>query len=242
METAIIIGASTGIGRAAALALSETCTGIAITSLKHTAELMSLKSRIEANGCKCICMSGDAGDMNFIQSFIKQAADSFNGHIDLLLNNAGISYVGLLTDMTIYDFDNIMRTNVYSVFNACNQVVPYMVHEKHGKIINVSSVWGNVGASCEVAYSASKGAVGAFTKALAKELAPSGICVNAIAFGAIDTAMNSHLLPDERIALEEEIPAGRMGTADEAAEFICRLAECGDYLNGQVISFDGAWQ
>ena len=164
------------------------------------------------------------------------------GHIDLLVNNAGISYVGLLTDMTIKDFDRTMKSNIYSVFNSCNRVVPYMVRAHKGHIINVSSVWGCCGASCEVAYSASKGAVNSFSKALGKELAPSGIAVNAIAFGAVDTTMNGHLSPDERQMLEDEIPAGRMATPQEAAEFICRIAGCGNYLNGQVITFDGAWQ
>ena len=158
------------------------------------------------------------------------------------MNNAGISYVGLLTDMTIKDFDRTMKSNIYSVFNSCNRVVPYMVRAHKGHIINVSSVWGCCGASCEVAYSASKGAVNSFSKALGKELAPSGIAVNAIAFGAVDTTMNGHLSPDERQMLEDEIPAGRMATPQEAAEFICRIAGCGNYLNGQVITFDGAWQ
>lgn len=241
MKSAVIIGASTGIGRAAATMLADSYTHIAITSFRHKDELFSLRDELTARGCVCICEAGDAGDYNFIESFVLLAADIFGGHIDLLVNNAGISYVGLLTDMTRYDFDRTMKSNVYSVFNACHAVVPYMVHAKSGHIINISSVWGNVGASCEVAYSASKGAVNAFSRALAKELAPSGINVNAIAFGAIDTTMNSHLSAEEKSSLEEEIPAGRMATAEEAAEFICKVADCGAYLNGQVLSFDGAW-
>ena len=117
-----------------------------------------------------------------------------------------------------------------------------MVHAHKGRIINISSVWGNVGASCEVAYSATKGAVNAFTKALAKELAPSDIAVNAIAFGAIDTTMNGHLSLEEKIALEEEIPFGRMATEKEAADFIVTAANAGSYLTGQVLTFDGGWQ
>lgn len=144
--------------------------------------------------------------------------------------------------MTAQDFDRTMKSNVYSVFNSCRLVVPHMIQHHKGHIINISSVWGNVGASCEVAYSASKGAVNSFSKALGKELAPSGITVNAIAFGAIDTSMNGHLSPEERQMLEDEIPAGRMAKPSEAADFIVHIAECGEYLNGQVITFDGAWQ
>lgn len=242
MDTAIVIGASTGIGRATALALADAYNNIAITSFRHTDELMSLQHELESKGCHCLAMCGDAGDMEFMKTFIHRVSDTFGNDIRLLVNNAGISYVGLLTDMSSEDFDRTMKSNIYSVFNSCNLVVPYMVHSHRGRIINISSVWGSVGASCEVAYSASKGAVNAFSKALGKELAPSGISVNAIAFGAINTTMNGHLSPDEKQMLEDEIPAGRMASAEEAAAFITHIAECGDYLNGQVITYDGAWQ
>lgn len=242
MDTAIIIGASTGIGRATALKLSDTYKKIAITSFRHSDELMSLRDEILANGADCLAMCGDSGNMDFMGEFIQNVTDKFGSNIELLVNNAGISYVGLLTDMTAADFDRTMKSNIYSVFNSCNRVVPHMVHAHHGHIINISSVWGNCGASCEVAYSASKGAVNSFSRALGKELAPSGITVNAIAFGAVDTSMNGHLSPDERQILEDEIPAGRMATVQEAADFIRRIADCGEYLNGQVITFDGAWQ
>ena len=116
-----------------------------------------------------------------------------------------------------------------------------MVRQKSGRIVNISSVWGLAGASCEAAYSATKGAVNAFTKALAKELAPSGISVNAIAFGAVDTRMNSFLSEEDRAALEEEIPFGRMATADEAALTIVKLLEMPEYLTGEVIKVDGGW-
>lgn len=242
MNTAIIIGASTGIGRATALALSGTYNNIAITSFRHPDDLMTLQKELTANGCNCLAMCGDAGDMDFMQEFISQVVDKFGSDIRLLVNNAGISHVGLLSDMSAADFDRTMKSNIYSVFNSCRQVVPYMVHAHKGCIINISSVWGSTGASCEVAYSASKGAVNAFSRALGKELAPSGINVNSIAFGAIDTTMNGHLSQDERQMLEDEIPAGRMATVTEAAAFIVHIAACDNYLNGQVITFDGAWQ
>jgi 3-oxoacyl-[acyl-carrier protein] reductase len=186
--------------------------------------------------------NGDAGDYEFIADFVSHVVDRFGENIDLLVNNAGISYVGLLTDMDINDWNHIINTNTTSVFNSCRHVVPYMVKQQSGHIINISSVWGNVGASCEVAYSASKGAINSFTKALAKELAPSHISVNAIAFGAIDTDMNSHLSEEEKASLEYEIPYGRMATPEEAARFILHTADAGDYLTGQILTFDGAWQ
>jgi len=242
LSTAIITGASRGIGRELALHLADCYDNIAITSYRHTDKLHEVAALIEKKGCKCYADSGDAGNYDFISHFISHTAEAFGDHIDLLVNNAGISYVGLITDMTDKDFDTIMKTNIYSVFHTCNRVVPYMVRQKSGKILNISSVWGNTGASCEVAYSASKGAVNAFTKALAKELAPSGICVNAIAYGAIDTEMNQHLSAEDRQLLINEIPAGKMATATEAAIFAAHICQASSYLNGQIITFDGAWQ
>ncbi len=241
-NTAIIIGASTGIGAGTATKLSEKYSNIAITSFHHPDELIKVHDEIITNGASCYMECGDAGDYHFIKGFIQNVVKHFGDNISLLINNTGISYVGLLTDMDISDWENIMATNVTSVFNSCRHVVPYMVQHKSGKIINISSVWGNVGASCEVAYSASKGAVNAFTKALAKELAPSHISVNAIAFGAIDTSMNSHLSPDEKSSLEDEIPFGRMASVFEAADFIMNVIESNEYLTGQVLTYDGGWQ
>ncbi len=242
MSTAIITGASRGIGRELALQLTDYYDNIAITSYKNAEKLQEVADLIEGKGNKCYAESGDAGSYDFIENFITHTVKLFGEKIDLLINNAGISYVGLLTDMTYRDFDNIMKTNIYSVFNTCNRIVPYMVRQKSGKILNISSVWGNTGASCEVAYSASKGAVNSFTKALAKELAPSGIGVNAIAFGAIDTEMNNHLSDEEKKLLIEEIPAGKLATAAEAASFAIHICQASSYLNGQIISYDGAWQ
>ena len=163
------------------------------------------------------------------------------GGVDILINNAGISYVGLLTDMTANDWNRIVSTNLSSVFNCCHQAIPHMVHQKEGKIVNISSVWGCIGASCEVAYSATKGGVNSFTMALAKELAPSNIQVNAIACGAIDTSMNSFLSPDEKTALIDEIPSGRLGTTKEVADFVFEICHNNSYLTGQVIRLDGGW-
>lgn len=242
MKTAIVTGASTGIGRETAIALAGSYENIAITSFRHVTELDALKTLLEQRGTHCYMEAGDAGDFHFISGFFSHITEHFGTSIDLLVNNAAISYVGLLTDMTPEDWDTLMRTNATSVFNTCHEAVPYMVKQKSGRIINISSVWGTRGASCEVAYSASKGAVNAFTKALAKELAPSGIAVNAVAFGAIDTTMNDHLSPEEKQLLADEIPAGRMATAKEAADFIVSVCRTEPYLTGQILTFDGGWQ
>ncbi len=143
--------------------------------------------------------------------------------------------------MKTEDWDRIIRTNLTSVFNLSKLAIPDMVARKYGKIINISSVWGNVGAACEVAYSATKGGINAFTKALAKELAPSNIQVNAVACGAIDTEMNQFLEEEELIALVEEIPTGRLGKAEEVADLVYHLGYKNSYLTGQVIGLDGGW-
>lgn len=161
--------------------------------------------------------------------------------LDILVNNAGISIVGLLSDMTLEEWNRVMATNLTSMFLGCKYVIPGMVRSQKGKIINISSVWGNVGASMEVAYSASKGGVNLLTKALAKELAPSHIAVNAIACGVIDTDMNACFSEEEKEELIREIPADRMGEAYEVAELVAQLVDSTDYLTGQIITLDGGW-
>lgn len=161
---------------------------------------------------------------------------------DILVNNAGKSHYGMLADVSEEEWDDIMAINLKGTF-MCSQIfMPYMVSQRYGRIINVSSVWGISGASCEVAYSASKGGVNAFTKALAKELAPSGVTVNAVAPGAVNTNMLSNLQEDEVRMLEDEIPAGRLATPNEISSLIYFLAlpESG-YITGQIISPNGGW-
>ena len=183
---------------------------------------------------------GDVGDYAFVKTMVDATLEAF-GAIDVLINNAGISYIGLLTDMSIEDWNRIVATNLTSVFSTCRCVVPSMVHNKRGRIINISSVWGNVGASCEVAYSARKGGINSFTRALGKELAPSQITVNAIACGVIDTDMNRCFSEEERAELIAEIPAERMGRPEEVAELALSIASGHAYLNGQIITLDGGW-
>jgi 3-oxoacyl-[acyl-carrier protein] reductase len=241
MNTAIITGASHGIGSAIVKKLSSEFEYIAVCARNTDNALSNLSREFQTlNNTKLQCFSGDVSDFNFVRDMVETVYQT-TGKIDLLVNNAGISRVGLLTDMTYDEWSEIININLGSVFNTCHAVIPHMVHEKSGRIINISSVWGSVGASCEVAYSAAKGGINSFTKALAKELAPSNICVNAIAFGAIDTRMNSQLNANERNALENEIPFGRMATVDEAAEFVKNIINSPMYYTGDVIKFDGGW-
>lgn len=239
-KTILITGASSGIGQAAALAFAASGNRLVLVSRKNKKGLQQTAKKAMANGAEVLALLADVSDYDACKALVSQATERF-GAIDLLINDAGVSHIGLFQDMTPSEWQRVMNVNIGSVMNLCHLVIPSMVHRHQGRIINISSVWGNVGASCEVAYSASKGAVNSFTKALAKELAPSGIQVNAIAFGAIETPMNAWLSEEEAQALADEIPAGREGTKEEAARMICMVADAPDYLTGQILTMDGGW-
>ncbi len=240
-KTVLITGASRGIGKETAEVFAKNGFNLALICRKNADKMNEHAAALtKAYGVNIYCYAGDAGDHSFIKA-VKDDLAVKSALPEIIINNAGISIVGLITDLTPEKWAEVINTNLTSVYNTCNIFVPGMVSSKSGRIINISSIWGNVGASCEVAYSASKGGVNSFTRALAKELAPSGISVNAVSFGAIDTEMNSHLSPAEKAAFEEEIPAGRMGTPKEAAEFIYHAATAPAYMTGQIICFDGAF-
>ena len=241
-KVAFITGASRGIGRAIAEEFARHGYCLAINCKNSGEALLSYAEEL-ANRyhVTCLPLFGDAGEEPFIiEAF--QAIDHKFGRIDVLVNNAGISKIGLLADLSLREWNQILQTNLTSLFCCCKHAIPRMLRSQSGSILNISSVWGTVGASCEVAYSASKGGVNAFTKALAKELAPSHISVNAIAFGVIDTQMNQCFTPEERSQLMEEIPAGRLGAPLEAAQLALTLVEAPSYLTGQVVAMDGGWQ
>ena len=241
-KVAFITGASRGIGRAIAEEFARHGYCLAINCKNSGEALLSYAEEL-ANRyhVTCLPLFGDAGEEPFIiEAF--QAIDHKFGRIDVLVNNAGISKIGLLADLSLREWNQILQTNLTSLFCCCKHAIPRMLRSQSGSILNISSVWGTVGASCEVAYSASKGGVNAFTKALAKELAPSHISVDAIAFGVIDTQMNQCFTPEERSQLMEEIPAGRFGAPLEAAQLALTLVEAPSYLTGQVVAMDGGWQ
>ena len=239
-QTVVITGASRGIGKETALRFAKEHWNVVINSSKSIEALNEVKDEILSYGADCLAMAGDVRDSGFVHELIARSLERFSG-IDVLVNNAGISYVGLLSDMSVEEWNRILNTNLSSVFYGCKEVIPSMVSQKSGKIINVSSVWGEVGASCEVAYSATKGGIISLTKALAKELAPSNIQVNAVSFGAIDTSMNACFSKEELEELANEIPAGRLGSSEEAGDFIYQIATMNSYVTGQVFRMDGAW-
>lgn len=239
IKTALITGASRGIGKAIALRLAEEGFRLVICARKE-APLLETRKELLALGAPCLAVTADVSDPASCRKLFDEARAVF-GSVDVLVNNAGISHIGLLQDMTDEEWNTLISTNLSSVFYCCRLAVPAMVAARSGKILNISSVWGNAGASCEAAYSASKGGVNALTKALAKELAPSGIQVNALACGAIDTDMNQFLSEAEKAGLLSEIPAGRLGAVKEAAEMAWRLLSAPDYLTGQIVTMDGGW-
>ena len=237
----LITGASRGIGAAIAHRFAKEGFSLIITCSKSADELFALKQSLEELYHVTVLASvGNIGDSAYVCRLFDEIKDLFGG-VDVVINNAGISHIGLLTDTTFEKWNSLIQTNLTAAFYTSKLSIPYMLSKHAGKIINISSVWGTVGASCEVAYSASKGGLNAFTKALAKELAPSNIQVNAIACGCIDTAMNQCFSTEERASLEEEIPAGRFGTPEEVAELTYSLASNHNYLTGQVITLDGGW-
>lgn len=236
-KKALVTGASRGIGAATAEMLAQEGYDLYLVCKQSEDKIKKIKNDLVSQyhiSCEAFCC--DVSDFEQVKTLYGKT-----GNVDVLINNAAISHVGLLTDMSVKQWHQIMGTNLDALFYTCKMWVPGMVHKKSGKIINVSSVWGRVGASMEVAYSATKGGTDSFTKALAKELAPSKIQVNAVAFGVIDTEMNACFTQEEKVALTEEIPADRMGTITEAAQMIKQVLNAPSYLTGQVITMDGGF-
>ena len=234
---ALVTGASRGIGAAVAERLAAQGYHLYLTCLHSADRLSELADKLSSRyGVGCVPVTADMGDPEDVARLFAHIQS-----LDVLINNAGVSYVGLLQDMSVADWQRVMRTNLDSVFYTCRHAVPLMLQKHSGRIINISSVWGSVGASAEVAYSASKGGVNAFTRALAKELAPSGIPVNAIACGVIDTDMNRCFSAEELEALRTEIPADRVGLPSEVADTVLSLLHAPAYLTGQIVTLDGGW-
>lgn len=236
-KTALITGASRGIGKAIAKEFAIQGYDLYLTCISSIEQLKDYAHELEqTHGIRCLAIQADMGCYEDVANVFEQIPA-----LDVLVNNAGISYVGLLSDMTPEEWHKVMHTNLDACFYTSKLAIPLMLQNHSGHIINISSVWGNVGASMEVAYSASKGGVNTFTKALAKELAPSNIQVNAIACGLIDTDMNKCFTPEDLEAVTAEIPADRMGNPEEIAKLAYQLATAPTYLTGQIITIDGGW-
>ena len=239
-KTVLVTGSSRGIGRACALTFARAGYHVLLNCRASLGLLEETEQEILSLGGTCTKLPADVSRPDAVREMFRTIAAQ-QAEPDVLVNNAGAAYFGLLTDMSDEDWDHIIGTDLSSVFYCCRAAIPHMVSQKQGKIINISSMWGTSGASCEAAYSAAKAGVHGLTKALAKELAPSNIQVNAVACGAIDTEMNARLSTEERHALEEEIPAGRFGTTQEIADLVLSLAQSPSYLTGQVIGIDGGF-
>jgi len=225
----LVTGSSRGIGLAIARKFSEEGHRVVVNGRND-----EILTNIACIHPKLIPIAADISDYKQVERLFAEMS------IDVLVNNAGIAYNGLFQDMNPKEWNELLAVNLNGVLNCSRLAVPDMIKKKRGVIINISSVWGKTGASCEAVYSMTKGGINAFTKALAKELAPSGIRVNAIACGVIGTKMNEFLNEEEKNELIAEIPAGRIGKAEEVAELTAFLAsDKAEYINGQIITIDG---
>ncbi|MCR4687644.1 MAG: SDR family oxidoreductase [Lachnospiraceae bacterium] len=238
MSWVLLTGASGDIGRAIALKLAREGYNLILTCFSNSAAATDLIFRISAEvpTCQYTVIKCDLSDYQAVSERLA------NFDIDIIVHAAGISHIGLIQDMTPDEWNRIISVNLTSCFNLSKAFLPKMIAKGNGRLLFISSIWGNEGASMEVAYSASKSGLNGFVKALAKEVAPSGISVNAIAPGLIDTKMNNHLSKDELNNLYEEIPMGRAGTTSEVAELTYHIISSPSYLTGQIITMDGGWQ
>lgn len=237
MKQAFVSGASRGIGRAIAISLADAGFEVGFCYRSREAEASSLMDELNKK------TKGYAFrfDLECVAEIPKLADEvlSVLPNLSVLVNNAGISSYGVFQDVDFAEFDRVLSVDFKSVFFLTQYLLPPMLSAKKGSIVNVSSIWGQTGASCEVLYSACKSAVNGFTKALAKELAPSGISVNAVAPGVVDTDMMKTFSEDDRALVCEEIPCGRFASSEEIASLVCYLAQNPGYLTGQILGVNG---
>ena len=240
-KTIIITGGSRGIGAAIALELASENTNIIINYNKNKDKALEILYKTREKNCNSIIYQADISDYNQAQNLINHAIEQFD-KIDILINNAGISKQNLFTDISVEEWHKIFNTNINSMFYCAQNTAKNMIKNNYGKIINISSIWGIAGASCEVHYSASKAAVIGFTKALAKELGPSNITVNCVAPGIVNTDMNKFFTPEISQELKYDTPLGRFCEPEEIAKtvkFLC--SSDADFITGQVISPNGGF-
>lgn len=239
MKYALITGASGGIGAATARAFAQAGYGVAIHAHRNVDKLHALAQELSALSVPVLEVCADLSDPVQAKTMVDNVLEKFC-QLDILVCCSGLSHVGLVTDIDPQQWKTLFGVNVDGMHYCCQAVLPHMVHRKEGCILTVSSMWGQVGASCEVAYSATKGAVIAYTKALAQEVGPSNIRVNCIAPGVIATEMNAHLSPEDLEALADETPLGRIGTPEECASCALFLASEGaSFVTGQVLAPNG---
>ncbi len=240
-RTVVITGASRGIGAAIALKFAELGYNIVINYNNSYDDAMQVLKKVQEFGSLAIAVKADVSKYDEAKKLVYKVCEQF-GRVDILVNNAGIAEQKLFTMITESEWKHMFDVNVNSMFNCCKFVVPVMIKNHSGKIINISSVWGLKGASCEVHYSASKAAVIGFTKALSKELGPSGITVNCVAPGVIDTGMNSHLNSNDIKNLIKETPLDRIGTPEDVAGAVAYFGgKDSDFVTGQVLEVGGGF-
>ena len=243
LKTALITGASGGIGRAVAEKLAKDGYFIIAQYNSNPSGIELLLESLDKSGLKdCVCAyKCDLSDSVSIDAFINEVKKSFKS-IDVIVNNAGVGLYKLITDTTDAEWDKVFSVNMKSAFKITNGFLKEMIVNQRGKIVNISSMWGLVGASMEVAYSASKSALIGYTKALAKELAPSGINVKCVCPGVIDTPINARFSKEDMAALKDETPLGRIGKPKDVAELVAFLcSDNSDFITGQIIACDGGF-
>lgn len=237
----LITGASRGIGRACACCFASRGWNVIANCLERKELLETLKTELEEQySVSCFTSLGDVGEESYVKALF-QMIEEQGITLNALVNNAGIASYGLLQDVTAAEWNRVIQTNLTSVFLCSRQAVPHFLKNHQGAIVNVSSIWGNVGSACETIYSASKGGINGFTRSLAKELAPSHIRVNAVACGAVDTDMSRCLSQETLDLLKEEIPYGRLAKPEEIAALVYTLVAEQTYLTGQIVQIDGGW-
>ena len=239
MKTVIITGGSRGIGAAIVKELAKCGYNVVLNYKKSEEAAKNIQKELRKQDLSIEIFKADVSKRAEVKELVKFTLDKFK-NVDILINNAGIDQIKLFTDITDDDWNTMMQVNVNSVFYCTQEVLENMIHNKKGCIINISSIWGSIGASCEVHYSASKAAIEGMTKALAKELGPSNIRVNSIAPGIVNTDMNKQLAKEELEELKKEIPLGRIAEPDEIVKSVKWLIE-DEYISGQIIAVNGGW-
>lgn len=238
-KVVIVTGASRGIGRNIATTLAKKGYIVIANYNKSENKAIELQQNLEKENINIDIFKADVSNRDEVKKLVQFVINKYK-KIDCVINNAGIDQVKMFLDITDADWNNMISNNLNSVFYMCQEVLPYMIHEKNGVIINISSIWGVTGASCESHYAVSKAGVDALTKSLAKEMGPSNIRINSIAPGFIDTEMNNNLNEEEKQEIKEEIPLQKIGKVEDVSRTVEWIVE-DEYITGQVISVNGGW-